>query len=111
MTNSNEWEYNKMAGELIFGFAPPDEENELPTFAVSIKEDFLRNNCLNDHYDNSIHRLFRVWEECQIYEVMESIFEYPEGAEDIVMNYLDIFNVQRNFEFEEFLQETLIDNE
>lgn len=93
---------------LVFGFIPENpEECELPTFAVSDKREFDRYNCLSDNYPNEVHRQFREWEQLGIYEVMESIFEYPIGMRDVVKNYLEHFyQMEHNTDFEAFLFET-----
>jgi len=75
---------------MIFGFFS-EEDMGVPVFAVSIKEDFQREGCLNDSYTDDTHRMFREWEQLNIVELQESIFEYPEGQEEVVINYLQYF--------------------
>lgn len=90
--------------KLIFGFLPPSEEQPEPTFLVSFKEDFQRDRCVNDTYPDEVNRMFREWEKFDIYEVMESQFEYPAGRQHMVKNYLEHFyNMEYDSGFQVFL--------
>jgi len=90
--------------QLIFGFVPQGAiEDGDSCFAISYKEDFERDGYMNDTYEDECYPMFNGWGEIQINELMESIFEYPENAADLVQVYLETFNLQRHAEFEDYL--------
>jgi hypothetical protein len=97
--------------DMIFAFCPAVED-ELPTFFVSFKDDFERDNCLNDNYAEPVHRMFREWEGAKIYETMESQFEYPAGRQVMIKNYLEHFyGMEYNEQFQAFILETMDEDE
>lgn len=96
-----------MEKQLIFGFLPNAFDEDVPSgFAISFREDFQTDNCMNDNYPDEFYTMFQRWQELQIYEEMESVFSYPAGNEQMVKGYLENFyNIQQCPHFELYLRE------
>ena len=60
---------------------------------------------MNDSYPDEFYAMFHQWTELSIYELMESVFECPKDSEDIIEDYLSTFNVQRDYQFEEWVSQ------
>lgn len=91
--------------KLIFGIEGYNECMGSSTVAITTEETFQTEGCLDDHYPeefyDTIHGKLR---DAGIYELMESIYEYPDGQEKEVEAFLISLGMERSMALEAFLK-------